>query len=47
VVDFREGPLGPGVYTLLDFPGVRDVHSVRLVARARSPQARLTALLRK
>jgi len=47
VVEFQESPLRQGLYTLLDFPGVRDVHSVRLVARARTPSATLTALLRR
>lgn len=47
VVDFQEGALEPGIYTLLDFPGSRDVHSVRLVGRARTPQTRLTVLMRK
>lgn len=47
VVDFREAPLDPGLYRLIDFPGGRHVASVRLVARATTPKAMLTLYLEK
>lgn len=45
VVDFNEKALAPGTYPLLDFRDGRFVENVRLVARARTPQARVTALM--
>jgi len=45
VVDFRERPLGPGDYSLLDFPGGRHVEAVRLVARARGSEAKISVLM--
>jgi hypothetical protein len=47
VVDFQEGPMEPGTYSLLDFPDGRMVNHVRLVARARTREARLTVLMAK
>ncbi len=46
VVDFKEDLLGDGTYKLLDFADGRHVVNVRLVARARTPQATLTVLMR-
>jgi hypothetical protein len=45
VVDFRERPLDPGTYSLLDFPDGRHVEYVRLVARARSNEAKISVLM--
>lgn len=47
VVDFNEAPMTPGTYMLLNFRDGRRVESVRLVARARTPRARLTVLMAK
>lgn len=47
VVDFDERVLAPGTYPLLDFKDGRHVETVRLVARARSQQARVAALMLK
>jgi len=47
VVDFNERPHGSGVYKLYDFPGVRTVKTVRLVARARSDEATLRLYLNR
>lgn len=47
VVDFAEGPLESGTFTLINFADGRQVDHVRLVARARSQQARLTVLMAK
>lgn len=41
VVDFAEKTHGPGVYSLLDFRDGRMVDHVRMVARAKSDQARV------
>ena len=41
VVDFRENTRGPGFYSLLDFRDGRKVDHVRLVARAKSDEARI------
>jgi len=45
VVDFQEGPMEAGTYSLLDFPDGRTVNHVRLVARARSREARVAVLM--
>ncbi len=42
VVDFDRDVVRPGVYTLLDFAGRRDVQFVRVVARAMEPRARIS-----
>lgn len=47
VVDFNEKPHGSGVYRLYDFPGVRTVKTVRIVARARSEDATLRLYLNR
>lgn len=45
VVDFNEQMLNRGVYNLLNFSDGRKVEHVRLVARARSEDARLSVLM--
>lgn len=45
VVDFNEAALDNGTYSLLDFSDGRHVDHVRVVARARSREARLTVLM--
>jgi len=45
VVDFREQNLSPGRYSLLNFADGRHVDSVRVIARARTKETRLTVLL--
>ena len=45
VVDFNERAHASGVYRFYDFPGVRNVRTVRLVARARSDEATLRMFL--
>lgn len=45
VVDFNEGPMEPGTYSLLDFKDGRHVDHVRIVAKARTPNARVSVLL--
>jgi hypothetical protein len=47
VVDFDEKSHGSGVYRLYDFPGVRNVKTVRIVARARSADATLRLYLNR
>lgn len=47
VVDFRERTYGPGLYPLLDFRDGRQVDHVRLVARAKSDEARVVLLMEK
>lgn len=47
VVDFTEKTLSPGTYSLLDFPDGRKIDHVRLIARAKSDEARIALLLRK
>lgn len=47
VVDFDEKTLKVGVYALLDFKDGRKVDHVRVIARARSDEARLALLIRK
>ena len=42
VVDFAEKIQGPGLYTLLDLKDGRTVNHARIVARARSDEAKLT-----
>jgi hypothetical protein len=42
VVDFKEYTRGPGHYSLLKFRDGHRVDHVRMVARARSPEARIT-----
>ena len=45
VVDMRTWIRGPGLYTLLEFPERRRVDHLRMVARARTEQARVVARL--
>lgn len=46
VVDFRENvTMESGTYSLLDFPEGRNVEYVRVVARARAPETRLSILM--
>ncbi len=45
VVDFKEAPLDSGTYSLLDFNDGRHVDHVRVVAKARSREARLSVLM--
>jgi hypothetical protein len=47
VVDFNESVRTPGIYKLLDFADGREVKQVRIVARARTPQAKLTVYIAK
>ncbi len=47
VVDFDERPQPSGVYRLYNFPGVRHVKTVRLVARAQSDEATLRLYLNR
>lgn len=47
VVDMKEGTRGPGLYPLLDFSDGRRVDHVRLVARARSDEARVVLKMEK
>lgn len=47
VVDFKEGPMESGTYGLLDFADGRAVEHVRLVARARTREARISVLMVK
>lgn len=47
VVDFDERALTPGTYPLLDFKDGRHIENVRLVARARTPRATVSALMLK
>ena len=47
VVDFDEKTNGSGVYKLYDFPGVRNVKTVRLVAKAESDEATLRLYLNR
>lgn len=47
VVDFDERVLAPGTYPLLDFKDGRQVENVRLVTRARTPRASVSALMLK
>jgi len=45
VVDFAEHTQGPGLYPLLDFRNGRVVDHVRIVARAKSDDARIALRL--
>ena len=47
VVDFNERATEAGTFALLDFRDGRFVQGVRIVARARSPRAVLTVLMKK
>ena len=47
VVDFAEKAHGPGLYSLLDFRDGRKVDHVRLVARAKSREARVVLKMEK
>ena len=47
VVDFANGTRGPGFYSLLDFKDGRRVDHVRLIARAKSAEAKLALVLEK
>jgi hypothetical protein len=47
VVDFNESTRGAGVYSLLDFADGRKVAYVRMVARARTPKARIVGYMAK
>ena len=46
-VDMKEWARGPGLYHLLDFRDGRRVDHVRLVARAKSPEARVVLKMEK
>ena len=45
VVDFAESTQGAGLYPLLDFKGTRTVDHVRMVARAKTDDARVALRL--
>ncbi|HYM81804.1 MAG TPA: hypothetical protein VEY91_10410 [Candidatus Limnocylindria bacterium] len=47
VVDFQERTHGPGMYSLLDFKSGRKVDHVRMVARAKSSDARIVLRMEK
>jgi len=47
VVEMKEFARGPGYYELLDFQGGRKVDHVRMVARARTPEARVVLKMEK
>jgi hypothetical protein len=47
VVDMKEWTRGPGYYELLDFRDGRRVDHVRVVARARSDEARVALKMEK
>ncbi len=47
VVDFGEKPLKKGLYELLDFRDGRKVDHVRMVARAKSEDARVVVRMAK
>jgi predicted NBD/HSP70 family sugar kinase len=47
VVDYNEHAHAKGIYRLYDFPGVRHVKTVRLVARAQSDDATLRLYLKR
>jgi hypothetical protein len=47
VVDFDERTHPSGIYKLYDFPGVRNVKSVRIVARSQSDEATLRLYLNR
>ena len=47
VLDFNERTHGSGTYRLYEIPGVRNVKTVRLVARARSDEATLRLYLNR
>ncbi len=47
VVDFANGTRGPGLYSLLDFKDGRRVDHVRLIARAKSNEARVALIMEK
>ena len=47
VVDFKERTWGEGLYSLLDFRDGRHVDHVRLVARARTDEARIALMMEK
>lgn len=47
VVDMKEWTRGPGLYPLLDFADGRNVDHVRVVARAKSDEARVVLELEK
>ncbi len=47
VVDYDERAQAKGLYRLYNFPGVRHVKTVRLVARAQSDEATLTMYLNR
>jgi len=47
VVDFKESAYGEGLYPLLDFADGRRVDHVRIVARAKSPEAKVALMMEK
>lgn len=47
VVDFKEKTYGPGLYSLLDFRDGRKVDHVRIVAKAKSDEARVVLRMEK
>jgi len=47
VVDFANGTRGPGFYPLLDFRDGRKVDHVRLIARAKTSEARIALVMER
>jgi len=47
VVDFRDKIYGPGIYSLFDFKDGRRVDHVRMVARAKSDEAKVIVRMAK
>lgn len=47
VVDFNEKPIGPGVYSLLDFKNGRKVDHVRMIATAVSDEVKIILKMEK
>ena len=47
VVEMKEFARGPGLFPLLDFPGVRSVDHVRMVVKAESEEARVVLKIQK
>lgn len=47
VVDFKEKTLAPGLYSLLDFRDGRKVDHARLVARAKTDEAKIALMMEK
>lgn len=47
VVDFKQKPRGEGLYSLLNFSDGRRVDNVRLIARAKTDEARVALIMQK